>query len=728
MGGQLTPALITDFSAGEFSPKMTGRYDLPAYNHGARELFNFIPFFPGGATLRPGFKHIGAAHSATGNVVIKAFTLTQTFSYLLEFGAGYIRFWRNGALVMNGANPAEFSTTWTDSDLENLRFAQDDRALYIASGSTGVMVVTMTALDTFTFQPLALTAREGQLPFQGSGNYPRAIAFMDGRLYLAGTDNEPTTIWASVPFEYGNFTYYDTVTSTTSQMRNPLQEMSADISLGNPIIYILDAALFAKLKIGDRITGENIIEKDKLSFVGKTTAGSNDITQISSAVTAFLEVGETVTGNGIASSEILTKGANNITLTNTATADNALATFQREARYTYITGKNPANNSITVSIPPTLTKASATIYSGWHDPTIPEYETVSASRDVFTSASAFKKTIASDQAERITWLSVGRDLVIGTTTCERTIASGTTTANFKCKKQTAIATADVQPFMLNEAILYLEGNRRAVQSYIYSATEESYNSVPVTAFSDHILKAQAAAMDYQNTPIPIAWFALDDGTLAGLAYSKATGIQAWFRAEHASGAITSLTVLPTGVNDELYVVVKRGTTAYIEKLDTIFEAGYYLDSSSEAIVSAGQITGIAGIPDGTATVTWGDGETADITIAAGSATVPATIANGTAVKVGLKYEGRIALMPIAVNQMRLKTVSKITAKILDCYPFTVRYKGLAPERAGWIGKQTGDRTILVNGIWDTDGSVVIEQENPFETTILAIMVETQAGG
>ena len=46
--------VLTDFSAGELSPKLSGRVDLPIYSKGAKELTNFRVEALGGATKRPG--------------------------------------------------------------------------------------------------------------------------------------------------------------------------------------------------------------------------------------------------------------------------------------------------------------------------------------------------------------------------------------------------------------------------------------------------------------------------------------------------------------------------------------------------------------------------------------------------------------------------------------------------------------------------------------------------
>jgi len=388
--------------------------------------------------------------------------------------------------------------------------------------------------------------------------------------------------------------------------------------------------------------------------------------------------------------------------------------------------------SIVISEFPTATQATAALKSGWADPTKAEYHEVTTTRDVFTSSSAFKKT-SDEQAGRILWLTTGRALIVGTTCGERLIPSGATAVNFSIKKQTAIGSAAIQPFMLNEAILFIESNGRGAREYLYSMQEEAYQSPVLTAISDHILSSGVVDMDYQNTPQPAAWFTLSNGTLAGCSYSRANQMSAWFHFQHGDGIIESVAVIPNPANDTVYASVLRGTVRSIEKLGDLLNPESHLDASATRTKTAGQITGVSWIT-GAATITWAGGNYAQVTIAGGTATIPTTIPDGTVVTVGIPYTGRIVTMPIQAQarigsaQMRDKVISQINVKVLDSYSFRVGYDGYGMEEAGWTGTKTGNHMIPVQGIWDTDGCLLIEQNKPLDTTILVIAPEVDAGG
>ncbi len=246
--------ILTDFTAGELSRKFVGRPDLAIYQRGSLELTNAVPFFPGGVTIRPGFEWKGTI--GTTQARLRAFIISEALTYLLEFTPLQIRVWKNGALLQKDGAPMVIPTIYTN--VNALQFAQDANKLLIASGVVDVYVLELTAADAFSFHGLAITGNANNVPFVGAGNYPKAIAIHDGCLWLAATDNEPQAIWRSRPFDYGNFTYWDTITSTTKQLREPMNQFTGTITLDSNVITGIEAEEIAKFKLGDTIFGTGI--------------------------------------------------------------------------------------------------------------------------------------------------------------------------------------------------------------------------------------------------------------------------------------------------------------------------------------------------------------------------------------------------------------------------------------------------------------------------------------
>lgn len=96
------PTIKTSFASGEWAPKLRSRVDIQKYHSGAALLRNFyVDYSGGGASTRQGTKFINQA-KATGARLIP-FQPSTTVSYVLEFGNYYIRFYTNGAPVLETA-------------------------------------------------------------------------------------------------------------------------------------------------------------------------------------------------------------------------------------------------------------------------------------------------------------------------------------------------------------------------------------------------------------------------------------------------------------------------------------------------------------------------------------------------------------------------------------------------------------------------------------------------
>lgn len=117
-----------NFNAGEWSPLMEGRADLEKYNSSCQEIYNMVPVPQGGASRRSGFKYVASVKTAARKVRLIPFTATDDDAYILEFGHQYIRVFKGQAAV--GA-PIEVTTTYDESDLYELKFAQSADTLTI---------------------------------------------------------------------------------------------------------------------------------------------------------------------------------------------------------------------------------------------------------------------------------------------------------------------------------------------------------------------------------------------------------------------------------------------------------------------------------------------------------------------------------------------------------------------------------------------------------------------
>lgn len=96
---------ITNFTAGEISPRLDLRIDTKKYASGAFTIENAIVMPHGGLRKRPGTKFIAEAKDSTDDPRLIAFEFSTDQSYMLELGDSYIRpFKDQGTIIASTAS------------------------------------------------------------------------------------------------------------------------------------------------------------------------------------------------------------------------------------------------------------------------------------------------------------------------------------------------------------------------------------------------------------------------------------------------------------------------------------------------------------------------------------------------------------------------------------------------------------------------------------------------
>lgn len=191
-----------NFSSGELSPKVYGRFDLSAYFNGLRRMENFIGQTQGGAIFRGGFHFV--AETKSGNkAFIQKFKFSDIQSYALEFTDLNIRIYKDRGIVLNVGVPVDIVTPYLESELFELKFAQDAIDLYIVHPNHQPRKLTRTSDTAWT---IALHAPAGVVPAFSANNYPSAVGIYEQRLIYGGSITNPETLWFSKSALFDDFT------------------------------------------------------------------------------------------------------------------------------------------------------------------------------------------------------------------------------------------------------------------------------------------------------------------------------------------------------------------------------------------------------------------------------------------------------------------------------------------------------------------------------------------
>lgn len=98
------PVFQKSFNSGEWAPQLYSRVDIERYHSGAALMENWFVDYRGGASTRPGTRYILQAYKSSTAVRLIPFQASFSVSYILEFGNEYIRFYNNGAPVLEATD------------------------------------------------------------------------------------------------------------------------------------------------------------------------------------------------------------------------------------------------------------------------------------------------------------------------------------------------------------------------------------------------------------------------------------------------------------------------------------------------------------------------------------------------------------------------------------------------------------------------------------------------
>ena len=93
----------TNFTSGEWSPRLRGRVDLQKFSNSCQTLLNTTVLVQGGATRRTGTYYVAEVKDSSKETRIIPFVYSTTQAYVLEFGDGYMRVYRQRGQVVESS-------------------------------------------------------------------------------------------------------------------------------------------------------------------------------------------------------------------------------------------------------------------------------------------------------------------------------------------------------------------------------------------------------------------------------------------------------------------------------------------------------------------------------------------------------------------------------------------------------------------------------------------------
>jgi hypothetical protein len=711
-------SIVTNFQAGELSPRLEGRIDLQKYSAGAQTLQNMLVFPQGGITRRPGTYYAGSSKNG-GKVRLINFEFSDEQAYVLEFGANYIRFFKDGAPLESGGSPVEIVTTYSVTEIFEINFVQSADVLFLAHKNHEPAKLTRTTATTFTLTD---------------------IAFVDGP-YL---DENITTTTITASANTGTVTLTASADLFVSGHVGALFQFRERVEIGheawaastsyaqNALVHH-NGNLYKKTDSGSDSSGT----QPPVHLEGTETYGVIDwqyqhsgtgfvkITAVTNATTATAVVQE---HNFLVLPAVATSGTTQWSEGSFSTKNGfprAVAFYEERL---YFAGTTAQPQTIFGSV------------TGDFENHTPGTE----------DDAAINVTIASDQVNVIKHMVPGRFLQIMTTSAEFTLSGGTgttavTPTNVNVLRETTFGSGDVRPLRAGASTIMIQKGGEKVKEVTFSLDTDGLVGRDLTVLGEHLARGGLTDMVWQQEPELVLWFVRGDGTLIGLSYDPANNTIGWH--QHplgGSGVVESITAIPSGAEDQVYLSVKRtinsSTVRHIVFMKSIYfnqnvADAFYVDSG--ITYSGSATTSITGLNhlEGETVQILADGSThADKVVSSGSVTLDRSASK---VHVGLSYNSLVETMRLeagaddGIAQGKVKRIHGATVRFLDTVgaevgPDTSNLDRI-PFRDSSMSMDTavplfnGDKEISFPSGYDNDSQVVVRQNQPLPMTIVAIM-------
>ena len=721
--------ILTNFRAGELSPKLSGRIDLQKYAEGCDTLDNMVVYPSGGITRRPGSYYAGSSKDG-GKIRLINFEFSDEQAYVLEFGANYIRFFKDGGILTEAttaitaitkANPAVVTAASHGLNNGDRVFIGsvggmtevNNREFTVANKTTNTFElsgINSSAFTTYTSGGTVGKIVEVTTTYSVTEIFELNHAQSADVLYLAHKDHEPAklTRTTATSFTISDIDFIDgpwldeNVTTTT---------LYASAATGS-VTVTASANLFSSDDVGRYIRFREILEIEHDEWAASTSYVNNATVRFNGHVyknstgstqtsgnTAPVHLSGTETYGSI-DWEYLHDAHGHVRITAFTDAQNVTATVHEDQ---YGNSRLPDS---AVGSGNANTRWSLGAFDG--DQKFPRavafYEerlyfagTVGQPQTIFGSVSAdFENhtpgtndddavniTIASDQVNVIKHLLPARFLQILTTSAEFTLSGGTgttpvTPTNVNVLRETTFGSSDIRPLRAGNSTILIQKGTEKVKEITFDLDTDGLLGVDLTVLADHITKGGLSDMIWQQEPELILWFVSTGGNLIGLTYDRANGTVGWH--EHPLGGtatVESITAIPSGAEDQVYLSVKRtinsATVRHIVFLktlnfDTISDA-FFVDSGlTYSGSSTDTITGLNHLEGETVQIL-ADGSThADKTVSGGSITLDR---NATKVHVGYNYTSLVKTLRMeggaddGVSQGKIKRIHGVTVRFLD---------------------------------------------------------------
>ena len=223
-----------------------------------------------------------------------------------------------------------------------------------------------------------------------------------------------------------------------------------------------------------------------------------------------------------------------------------------------------------------------------------------------------------------------------------------------------------RPLVSKKSILYLNGASNSLNNFLYVEQQGGYAGEELDLLSKELFDGyKIIDFDLQNYPIQSIYALRSDNKLLCITYVKEQNIYGWFKIE-TQGNIKNICVLAGEQGDDLYAIVERDGSRYIECFEQDFnysdtqDTARFLDSFVEITHAGGSVIGpVARFTNRNVTIYHRGDVKHDVQFdSKGYAELPKEmiVPEGDMFVIGLPYEGLLKTLPREVQTQTSDTV------------------------------------------------------------------------
>jgi hypothetical protein len=137
----------------------------------------------------------------------------------------------------------------------------------------------------------------------------------------------------------------------------------------------------------------------------------------------------------------------------------------------------------------------------------------------------------------------------------------------------------LKPLIAGESALFVQNRGNVVRDLAFQFNNDRHLGSDLTIFSTHLFQGFTLRdWTFQENPNSTVWAVRSDGVLLGMTFVREHQLFGWHRHDFQGDTVEQVAAVPEGVEDALYIVVKRtlsglasfggSSRRYVERLDT----------------------------------------------------------------------------------------------------------------------------------------------------------------